>query len=84
MEGFVLFIAILYTVFGILNIILFFKIWKMTDDTAQIKEFVPKKHNPMLEAIGMSDKLPAYMRNANSYLDEAERIWSIDNSREQK
>ena len=34
------FVAILYVVFGILGIILFFKVWAMTDDVKELKDYV--------------------------------------------
>ncbi|MBS5798045.1 MAG: hypothetical protein KH100_15260 [Dysgonomonas mossii] len=37
MEGFYLFIGIVIIVFGILQIILFFKIWGMTNDIREIR-----------------------------------------------
>src|SRR5690554_2852832 len=40
MNGFSVFIAIIILVVSILQIILFFKIWKMTNDTAEIKEIL--------------------------------------------
>ena len=36
MEEFTVFVAIIFVVFGILQIILFFKIWLMTNDTKEI------------------------------------------------
>lgn len=37
MEGITLFISILFIVFGLLQIILFFKVWGMTNDIRAIK-----------------------------------------------
>lgn len=43
MEGFYLFIGIVIIVFGILQIILFFKLWGMTNDIREIrKEYINK------------------------------------------
>lgn len=47
MESFTLFVSIIVIVFGILQIILFFKIWKATNEVSQVKsilsEYVNKK-----------------------------------------
>ena len=40
MEGFLVIIYIVMLVWGILNIILFFKIWGMTNDVNTIKEYL--------------------------------------------
>jgi hypothetical protein len=46
MESTITFISILFIVFGILQIILFFKIWGMTNDVREIKEaFLYNKHS---------------------------------------
>jgi len=37
-------IAIVALVCGVLSIILFFKVWGMTNDVAEIKEFLKKSH----------------------------------------
>ena len=37
MEGIALFVSIVIIVFGILQIILFFKLWGMTNDVKKIK-----------------------------------------------
>ena len=42
MEGFLIVVYIIMLVWGILNIILFFKIWGMTNDVNDIKEFLIK------------------------------------------
>lgn len=40
MESMVTFISILFIVFGILQIILFFKLWGMTNDISEIKKLL--------------------------------------------
>ena len=43
MEGITLLVSIILIVFGVLQIILFFKLWGMTNDMRQLKEhFVPE------------------------------------------
>ena len=41
MEGIALFVSIVIIVFGILQIILFFKLWGMTNDVKKIKSSFP-------------------------------------------
>lgn len=41
MEGIALFVSIVIIVFGILQIILFFKLWGMTNDVKKIKSSLP-------------------------------------------
>lgn len=41
MEGMTLFVSIVIIVFGILQIILFFKLWGMTNDVKKIKSSLP-------------------------------------------
>mgnify|MGYP000186460188 CR=1 FL=1 len=47
MESITLFVAIVIIVFGVLQIILFFKIWKTTNEVSQVKsmlsEYVSRK-----------------------------------------
>ena len=43
MEGFLVIIYIIMFVWGILNIILFFKIWEMTGDIRDIKNYFLRK-----------------------------------------
>ena len=38
-------LSIVLIIFGILQIILFFKIWKMTDDVSQIKDLLERSNN---------------------------------------
>ena len=61
MEGMFTFVGIIIIVFGILQIILFFKIWGMTNDVKQIKEALPHAPNNVSPAkieiaIGNVDK----------------------------
>ena len=44
-EGFVLFLGLVYIVAGILGIILFFKVWGMTNNVARICELLEKEKN---------------------------------------
>lgn len=42
-------LAIIFIVFGVLQIILFFKIWGMTNDVSKIKEaFLRESNNPLI------------------------------------
>ena len=43
MESITLFVSIVIIVFGILQIVLFFKIWKMTNDINEIKNLIELK-----------------------------------------
>lgn len=40
MEGITLFVSIVIIVFGILQIILFFKLWEMTNDVKEIRKAI--------------------------------------------
>ncbi|WP_065218404.1 MULTISPECIES: hypothetical protein [Butyricimonas] len=52
MDGLIIFTGIVITVFGILQIILFFKIWGMTNDVKQIKnKYLSEKRNITQKAI---------------------------------
>lgn len=44
MNGFYFFLALISFVFAILSIILFFKMWGMTNDVAEIKELLKKQN----------------------------------------
>lgn len=44
-EGFVLFLELVYIVAGILGIILFFKVWGMTNNVARIRELLENEKN---------------------------------------
>ena len=48
METFTLILAIVCLVFGILQIILFFKVWNMTNNVAGIKALYEKQNSEML------------------------------------
>ena len=43
MEGIALFVSIVIIVFGVLQIILFFKLWGMTNNVAEIKRILNNK-----------------------------------------
>lgn len=43
MEGITFFVSIVIIIFGLLQIILFFKIWKMTNDVNEIKNIIEWK-----------------------------------------
>ena len=47
MEGFLIIVYIVMLAWGILNIILFFKIWGMTNDVRELKLFLIKKEENM-------------------------------------
>lgn len=49
MEGMITFTGIIIIVFGILQIILFFKLWKMTNDVAEMKKDL-SRNNLLCEA----------------------------------
>ena len=51
MNGSYTLIAVVFTIASILQIILFFKIWKMTNDTAEIKKTLLIILNNKLAAI---------------------------------
>lgn len=42
MEGFFVIVYLIVVVWGVLNIVLFFKIWGMTNDVSAIKEYLAK------------------------------------------
>lgn len=50
MEGIMTFTAIIMIVFGILQIVLFFKIWLMTNDVSSIKKGLKKDDSLIIEA----------------------------------
>lgn len=50
MEGMMTFTAIIMIVFGILQIVLFFKIWLMTNDVSSIKKGLRKDDSLIIEA----------------------------------
>lgn len=43
MEGIMLFVSIIIIIFGILQIILFFKVWGMTNDVKKVKNIMEMK-----------------------------------------
>ena len=61
MEGITLFVSIVIIVFGILQIILFFKLWGMTNDVKKIRKSLPNVSSDLSTAkmefiIGNTDK----------------------------
>lgn len=61
MEGITLFVSIAIIVFGILQIILFFKLWGMTNDVKKIRKSLPNVSSDLSPAkmefiIGNTDK----------------------------
>ena len=61
MEGITLFVSIVIIVFGILQIILFFKLWGMTNDVKKIRKSLPNVSSDLSPAkmefiIGNTDK----------------------------
>ena len=61
MEGITLFVSIVIIVFGILQIILFFKLWGMTNDVQKIRKSLPNVSSDLSPAkmefiIGNTDK----------------------------
>ena len=50
MEGFLVLVYVVMFVWGILNIILFFKLWGMTNDVKDIKDYLcPPKANTVIK-----------------------------------
>ena len=49
MEGITLFVSIVIIVFGVLQIILFFKLWGMTNNVAEIKRILNNKKEQDME-----------------------------------
>lgn len=67
MEGMFTFVGIIIIVFGVLQIILFFKMWGMTNDVKQIKNGLPHAPNniPLAKienALGNVDKAKELIR----------------------
>ena len=61
MEGITLFVSIVIIVFGILQIILFFKLWGMTNDVKKVRKSLPNVSSDLSPAkmefiIGNTDK----------------------------
>ncbi len=50
MEGFSIFISILAIVWSILSIILFFKVWGMTNDVKELKQYFLKSENQKMSS----------------------------------
>lgn len=61
MEGITLFVAIVIITFGILQIILFFKIWGMTNDVKELKNLYTENSKSLLSSI---DRLTSAVKNA--------------------
>lgn len=67
------FAGIVVIVFGVLQIILFFKIWKMTGNVAKITKQVVFPHNK--EESYFEEKYSRFLFLVyNNYMDEAERL----------
>ena len=69
METFTLILAIVCLVFGILQIILFFKVWNMTNNVAGIKALYEKQNSEMLallKTIASEMKEPKQHNNKES------------------
>ena len=65
MEGITLFVSIVIIVFGILQIILFFKLWGMTNDVKKIRKSLPNVS---------SDLSPAKMEFISGNTDKAKEM----------
>ena len=68
MEGITLFVSIVIIVFGILQIILFFKLWGMTNDVKKIRKSLPNVSSDLSPAkmefiIGNTDKAKEMLKN---------------------
>lgn len=61
MEGITLFVSIVIIAFGILQIILFFKIWGMTDNVKELKNLYTENSKSLLSSI---DRLTSAVKNA--------------------
>jgi len=60
MEDLLGFVAVLFIVFGILQIILFFKIWGMTNNVEELKKkYAPNYYNKVRRYILLGDKQKA-------------------------
>lgn len=54
MEGITLLVSIILIVFGVLQIILFFKLWGMTNDVRKIKERITPKDDNLDESTSLN------------------------------
>ena len=66
MDIFSIIIAVITLIVSILQIILFFKIWKMTDDVLSLKETVDKL---------LYSKLPDEKRKYDVFVELFEKLW---------
>lgn len=81
MEGFSLFLAIVFIIFGILQIILFFKVWIMTNDINKIKERAcPDNLNVIRKLILKGDAGKAEEALIDSLISDIENFNSINYS----
>lgn len=83
MEGLFSFVGIVIIVFGILQIILFFKVWGMTNDVSEMKKmmelFLRKELQQKKEQASVSSKTSIV-----SIPTKSERGWSKDINEEDK
>lgn len=54
MEGITLLVSIILIVFGVLQIILFFKLWGMTNDVRKIKVHIAPKDDNLNESTSLN------------------------------
>lgn len=62
MEGITLFVSIVIIVFGVLQFILFFKIWGMTNNIKELKNLYSENSKSLLSSI---DKLISASKNVS-------------------
>ncbi|WP_303013845.1 hypothetical protein [uncultured Bacteroides sp.] len=77
MEGIALFVSIVIIVFGILQIILFFKLWGMTNDIGKIRSIIEKKIQQ--EKVVKQDKV-----HNEKVANSLKGTWGKDVSEEEK
>lgn len=53
--GFLIFLGIVFFIFGILQIILFFKVWVMTDNVRELKKHILKEKNDYAKLVMKGD-----------------------------
>ena len=80
MEGLMTFISILFIVFGVLQIILFFKVWGMTNNMAKIKKRILENdytsdacYHYLIGDIDKAEKLlnDAFLKEVSSFSQQA-------------
>lgn len=72
MESMLTFISVLFIIFGVLQIVLFFKVWSMTNDVNRMKKHLLKEHadDDILKAIVSDNKELAKKLMIDSFVYE--------------